>query len=117
MFGMNNLHIFHANQVTNFRCNFCHVAVPHGWKNKNFLVNLNDIGPESTNGDSGEVRNNTSQAYVNAPYYNRAVLKINTFAASGTWNPANCGSAGISGNGQLGVNWMAFSSEACSNVP
>ena len=117
MFSMNNLHIFHANQVTNFRCNLCHVAVPHGWKNKNFLVNLNDVGPESTNGDSGEVRNNTTQGYVNAPYYNRAALKINSFAASGSWNPNNCGSAGIRGNGQLGVSWMAFSSETCANVP
>jgi hypothetical protein len=117
MFGMSNLHIFHANQVTNFRCNFCHVAVPHGWKNKNFLVNLNDIGPESTNGDRGEVRNGTTQAYTNAPYYNRAVLKVNRFVPSGQWNPNNCGSAGIGGNQQLGVNWMAFSTEACNNVP
>jgi hypothetical protein len=117
MFGMGNLHIFHANQVTNFRCNFCHVAVPHGWKNKNFLVNLNDVGPESTNGDRGEVRNGTTQAYTNPPYYNRAVLKVNRFVPSGSWNPNNCGSAGISGNRQLGVNWMAFSTETCGNVP
>ena len=25
---------------------WCHVAVPHGWKNKSLLVNLNDVGPE-----------------------------------------------------------------------
>jgi len=117
MGGMNNLHIFHANQVQNFRCNFCHVAVPHGWKNKNFLVNLNDVGPESTNGDRGEVRNNTTAAYTNGPYYNRAVLKVVTFAQSGGWDPGRCGSANTGGNGQTGVNWMAFGSEACNNVP
>jgi len=27
-------------------CMWCHIAVPHGWKNKAFLVNLNDIGSE-----------------------------------------------------------------------
>ena len=29
------------------KCNWCHVAVPHGWKNKALLVNLNDVGPEA----------------------------------------------------------------------
>jgi hypothetical protein len=115
---MNNLHIFHANQVTNFRCNLCHVAVPHGWKNKNFLVNLNDVGPEGGFGGTGnQVRNNTTTGYVNGPYYNRASLKVASFAASGNWQPTNCGSAGAPGNGQTGVAWMAGSSESCQNVP
>ena len=42
-----NLHVYHTALVSNWRCNLCHVAIPHGWKNKNFLVNLNDVGPEA----------------------------------------------------------------------
>ena len=43
-----NLHAFHAKQVNkNLRCSWCHVAVPHGWKNKALLVNLNDVGAEA----------------------------------------------------------------------
>ena len=28
------------------RCTMCHTGTAHGWKNKAFLVNLNDLGPE-----------------------------------------------------------------------
>ena len=28
------------------RCTMCHTGTAHGWKNKEFLVNLNDLGPE-----------------------------------------------------------------------
>jgi hypothetical protein len=28
------------------RCTMCHTGTAHGWKNKEFLVNLNDVGPE-----------------------------------------------------------------------
>ena len=117
MGGMSNLHIFHANQVSNFRCNLCHVAVPHGWKNKNFLVNLNDVGPEGGLSVGTQRRNGTTAGYTNGPYYNRAVGKIRSFAASGMWDPTDCGSAGAPGNGRSGVNWMAGGSEACNNVP
>lgn len=41
-----NLHKYHNGRVKQFRCRLCHVAVVHGWKNKAFLVNLNDVGPE-----------------------------------------------------------------------
>lgn len=117
--ALNNLHTFHVNRVgSDFRCNLCHVAVPHGWKNKNFLVNLNDVGPEGGFGGTGnQVRTNTTTGYVNGPYYNRAVLKVASFARSGSWVPGNCGSVGAPGNGATGVNWMAFSNEACVNVP
>lgn len=102
-----NLHKFHVGQVSNFRCNLCHVAVPHGWKNKAFLVNLNDVGQEGGFGSTGnQVRNNTTSGYVNGPYYNRAVLKVASFARSGSWSAGNCGSVGAPGNGQTGVNWM-----------
>ena len=39
-----------------YRCTMCHTGTAHGWKNKDFLVNLNDIGPEvdrPTNGTVG----------------------------------------------------------------
>jgi cytochrome c553 len=135
---MNNLHIFHANQVTNFRCNLCHVAVPHGWKNKNFLVNLNDVSREYSQPSPDTFGNNPpiitsgyremrgcggggdgkcGRRVTYPPYYNKAALKIRTFAASGHWVPADCGSSGQNGgNGQSGVQWMAGGNEACANI-
>lgn len=29
-----------------YRCTMCHTGTAHGWKNKAFLTNLNDLGPE-----------------------------------------------------------------------
>ena len=29
-----------------YRCTMCHSGTAHGWKNKDFLVNLQDVGPE-----------------------------------------------------------------------
>jgi len=115
--GMNNLHIFHANAVNNFRCNLCHIAVPHGWKNKVFLANLNDTGQEIGNAAGTQVRLNTTSTFTASPYYNRAALKIRQFSHSGNWNDDNCGSAGAPGNGAIGVQWMANSTEACVDVP
>ena len=133
--GMNNLHIFHANQVSTFRCNLCHVAVPHGWKNKNFLVNLNDVGQEGGFASPREMRvvadggtvscgggmmgggGTCAPAYTNGPYYNRAALKVVQFGASSNWNVNGCGSSGSRGNGATGVTWMAGSNEACNNLP
>jgi hypothetical protein len=43
-----NMHAFHTDKIQRLRCTWCHVAIPHGWKNKAFLVNLNDVGPEVT---------------------------------------------------------------------
>lgn len=126
--SLTNLHPYHAGVVQNFRCNICHVAVPHGWKNKAFLVNLNDVGPEGGLAAGTQVRNGGggfggggggwgTPGYTQGPYYNRAGLKIHHFARSGTWTPANCGSVGPPGNGQTGVSWMAFGSESCQNLP
>ena len=124
-----NLHPYHAAVVSNFRCNLCHIAVPHGWKNKVFLVNLNDVGPEAGLPPGTQVRNGGggggwgggwgggTGGYTQGPYYNRAVLKVDSFATSGNWTPGNCGSAGAPGNGVTGVSWMVGSSEACSSVP
>lgn len=124
-----NLHIGHAQtgQVSNFRCNFCHIAIPHGWKNKNFLANLNDIGAEAGLTAGTQVRNRTTARYYRGPYYNGSVLKVVNFRRSGAWVHTSCGSAGTPGNGRVGGNnnfgnipWMTdpgADSEACNNIP
>jgi hypothetical protein len=112
-----NLHAFHTDKLEKLRCSWCHVAVPHGWKNKALLVNLNDVGPEVGLPAGTQVRNNTSAPYTNGPYYNGAVLKVRTFATSGNWSDTNCGSVGAPGNGQSGRDWMRDSSENCANLP
>ena len=125
-----NLHTGHAqqNQVKNFRCSYCHVSIPHGWKNKNFLNNLNDVGREAGLTTSGnQVRNNQTSRYYRGPYYNGAVLKIVQFRQSGQWVHNSCGSAGTPGNGLVGGNgsfgnipWMTdpgAGSEACNLLP
>ena len=127
---INNLHVYHTAVVSTWRCNLCHVAIPHGWKNKNFLVNLNDVGPEGGEAPGTQLRNGAggggmmgggaggaAPAFTRGPYYNRAALKVASFAVSGQWVPADCGSAGAPGNGAVGVNWMFMSSEACNNLP
>ncbi|MBF0142289.1 MAG: hypothetical protein HQL59_02365 [Magnetococcales bacterium] len=110
-----NLHSYHADKIGSMRCRWCHVAVPHGWKNKAFLVNLNDVGPEGGKSAGTQVRNGTTNLYSNAPYYMDAVNKIRTFATSGNWSDTNCGSSGAPGNGQSGRSWMRDSSENCKS--
>ena len=102
-------HTLHFNKIGKMRCNWCHVAVPHGWKNKGLLVNLNDVGPEAGQAAGTEVRNHTTTAYNAAPYYLNAVLKVITFAQSGQWKASDCGSplASPSGNQQSGKTWMS----------
>lgn len=109
------LHDEHVDKIgKNLECNWCHVAVPHGWKNKALLVNLNDVGPEvglpagtevctgsggfgSTNCDG-----NHSNGYSNGPYYRNAYLKIIRFRQSGQWRDQDCGSD----SGSTGRDWM-----------
>ena len=113
----NDGHSFHADKIGRLRCNWCHVAVPHGWKNKAFLVNLNDVGPEVGLPAGTQVRNGTTAAYNNGPYYMNAILKIRNFRTSGQWRAADCGSVGAPGNGQSGRDWMRDSNENCENPP
>jgi hypothetical protein len=115
--GRGDLHAYHRNKIGRIRCSWCHVAVPHGWKNKAFLVNLNDVGPEAGLAAGTQVRNNTTATYNNGPYYMNSVLKIRRFAPSGLWREADCGSRGAPGNGQSGRSWMRDSSENCANAP
>lgn len=115
--GRGDLHAYHRDKIGRIRCTWCHVAVPHGWKNKAFLVNLNDVGPEAGLAAGTQVRNNTTAAYNAGPYYVNALLKIRRFAPSGQWNESDCGSRGAPGNGQSGRDWMRDSSENCENPP
>ena len=116
--GRGNLHNYHASKISGgVRCTWCHMAVPHGWKNRSFLVNLNDVGPEGGLPAGTQVRNGTSNGYNNPPYYLRAVLKIRSFGTPGSWLESNCGSVGFPGNGQSGRNWMRDSNESCTSVP
>jgi len=110
-------HSFHADKIGRMRCTWCHVAVPHGWKNKALLVNLNDVGPEAGLAAGTQVKNNTTAPYNREPYYLNAALKVRNFRASGQWRQSDCGSAGAPGNGQSGRDWMRDSNEACGSLP
>jgi len=114
----NNLHAFHTDKIGRMHCTWCHTAVPHGWKNKALLVNLNDVGAEAGQVANTEVAINGSTNVLNQqPYYFNAKLKVRTFAQSGNWEDTNCGSAGanIPGNNtNTGRNWMR---DVCSNPP
>jgi len=109
----NNLHAFHADEIESMHCSWCHTAVPHGWKNKALLVNLNDVGAEAglPAGTEVNIRNN-NEVFTQGPYYMNAKLKIRTFATSGNWDDNNCGSASNQqGNSK---NWMG---NVCENPP
>jgi hypothetical protein len=110
-------HSHHADKIGRMRCNWCHVAVPHGWKNKAFLVNLNDVGAEAGQPAGTQLRNNTTAAYNREPYYLNSILKIRNFRPSGQWRATDCGSVGAPGNGQSGRDWMRDSNENCTNPP
>jgi hypothetical protein len=131
--GKGNLHAFHTDRLNRIRCSWCHVAVPHGWKNKALLVNLNDVGEEAGRttppGGNHEYRipttnnpsNNRDAAYNQEPYYLNAKLKVRTFANSGQWTDTNCGSNNsavtfgtLGNNTQNGKDWMGAT---CSNPP
>ena len=118
-----NLHAYHSNKAGgNYKCLACHVAVPHGWKNRSFLVNLNDIGPEvmcrTVDNDSTSTGYNVKTPtgvncevgkpipagsvvmarppYTNPPYYVNARLRIDFFPGEkDAWFAGSC--AGQSG--------------------
>lgn len=81
-------------------CMYCHIAVPHGWKNKAFLVNLKCVGQEvtGTTGTCQDRGNGTYGSTTIAPYYNAARLRISTWAASGGWGSSNCGGGTMEDN-------------------
>jgi len=82
-------HQYHNSQTSGtFQCNWCHVAVPHGWKNRSLLVNLLDVGPEAGE-NAGTVKR--VLGYSRGPYYKNAYLRISSFPSpGGSWNMSNC---------------------------
>ena len=103
-------HFIHSprGSLSNTRCNWCHAAVPHGWKNKALLVNLQDAGPEAGQ-PAGTVIPNASLPYSNGPYYRNAMLKVKNFRPSGDWWIQSCGATG-----QDSRTWMQ---STCSTPP
>jgi hypothetical protein len=115
--------VWPSSAVDTYRCTMCHTGTAHGWKNKAFLVNLNDVGPEvnrALNGTIGGALGGESApgpviltagqdvpkgtqalgmapvpaGYTNGPYYQGALLYINSFKASGNWTKADCANSG-----------------------
>ncbi|WP_286164350.1 cytochrome c3 family protein [Azoarcus sp. DN11] len=123
-------HAIHFTRIGRMRCNWCHVAIPHGWKNKSFLVNLNDIGAEAGQSGSQEVAINAStDTYSVGPYYRNAKAKIINFRENTSWADTDCGSSLKSGTSLIansqggttnltnpgsGKNWMT---STCASPP
>ncbi|MDQ1315447.1 MAG: hypothetical protein QG662_1556 [Pseudomonadota bacterium] len=89
-----NLHTGHANQLLALECTWCHVAVPHGWKNKQLLIDISVAAPDGC----GAVENCNAPPYIQGGYLggNGAV----NWRVSGEWAAADCG-------GQAWMNGMA----------
>jgi hypothetical protein len=89
----------------------CHTGTAHGWKNKAFLANLNDLGPEilaiggeTAPGNIALLAGNTvpkgttvtpviPTGYSNGPYYRGTLLAIDPlvgFPKSGEWTKTSC---------------------------
>lgn len=92
--GKGNLHRYHYSRIgqSQLRCTWCHVAVPHGWKNKALLANLRDVGPEAGLAVGTHIADSVAaNGYTQEPYYYKAVNKVKTFKASGNWSIGDCG--------------------------
>ncbi|MBI5428837.1 MAG: hypothetical protein HY938_00065 [Nitrosomonadales bacterium] len=76
---------------TSYRCTMCHTGTAHGWKNKGFLVNLDDLGLElnATGGAiGGEVTLPTATPPSTTLTAGQAVPKGTKAAAAATPPPA-----------------------------
>jgi len=100
-----------ASQNGSYRCTMCHTGTAHGWKNKAFLANLYDLGPEITaiggetapgpvtlsNGQNvpkgTQVAATIPAGYSNGPYYRGALLGVLNFKPSGNWIKTDCAGA------------------------
>lgn len=102
-----------ARKLSKIRCNWCHVAVPHGWKNKALLANLNDVGPEAGNAVGTEIAQSKNVGFSVGPYYRNAMLKVVNFKSDTQWLISDCGSRSDSGN--RGINWMK--TNVCETPP
>jgi hypothetical protein len=96
-----------SSNVGSVPCYTCHIVVPHGWKNKAFLVNLNCVGSEGGQAPGCTVMGGSSDTgkYTIAPYYFNTVLRVRTWQPSGAWTESSCGAPSYSGK-----DWM---SSAC----
>ncbi len=86
--GFNGSETHYSRSNHRVACQYCHVAIVHGWKNKSFLVNLEDIGPEA--GSTVTTSAPTTGTYTKGPYYSGAGLRIKSFGTSGAWAQNNC---------------------------
>ena len=115
--GRGNLHSYHIEKIGKINCVWCHVAVPHGWKNRSLLVNLNDVGEEAGHavGSSKEVATSGNGShYLKPPYYLYAKNKIASFGTSGSWSDTNCGSRNKTGTNLITSTDGASSSNSTS---
>jgi hypothetical protein len=83
-------HNVHRDKIGSMRCNWCHVAVPHGWKNRGLLANLNDVGLEAGLTAPTVVVPARNGGYTNGPYYRKAFLSITSFPSGSNWTENNC---------------------------
>lgn len=90
-----NLHSGHAARIGRMECTWCHVAVPHGWKNKALLI---DISVAAPNGCAG-AENCYAPPYIQGGYLGGSGAAV-TWQPSGGWAAADCG-------GQAWMNGMA----------
>ncbi len=119
----------HTHENNAIKCNWCHIAIPHGWKNKSFLANLNDIGPEVTCGSTYDydppctpgqpvpvgtevyrvkggstISSGEARRFYKAPYYNGSILGVIKFKNG--WNEWDNESVCGSDRGNKGEDWM-----------
>jgi hypothetical protein len=93
--GLNTNHVPDGD-MSSIKCMVCHIAVPHGWKNKAFLVNLNCVGKEG--GETSDCVDKGSSASLDAaPYYWKSKLYISSWARSGSWSSSSCGGSSMTG--------------------
>ncbi|HEY0635572.1 MAG TPA: hypothetical protein VGE00_09320 [Gammaproteobacteria bacterium] len=97
-----NMHVGHARRLGQpLECTWCHVAVPHGWKNKQLLIDISTAGGSACAG---------AEPCNEAPYILGGYLGGNNTAVnwrvSGEWTSADCG----------GQAWMAGNANGC-NAP
>jgi predicted CXXCH cytochrome family protein len=89
--GFNGNHMPNSNMNNSIgsRCMSCHIAVPHGWKNKAFLVNKRCIGPEAGDPAGCTNRNDWMNDYDVAPYYYGARNSFSQWSQSRSGNYSN----------------------------
>jgi hypothetical protein len=90
-----NLHSGHAARIGRMECTWCHVAVPHGWKNKALLIDISVAAPDGC----AAVENCYAPPYIQGGYLGGSGAAV-VWRASGGWAAADCG-------GQAWMNGMA----------